>query len=366
LFKFSSLSRRDTAVRVRQTPRSAGDTEGWMLHLKLGPGRVAIVCAVAALAPGCTPDHVAKNAAALTEAARARAAAPPPRLAAAPGTPPPAGAQLAEQQNAERPFAGAPIEAMRPFVLKADAADRARAVQCLTQAVYYEAAREPLKGQEAVAQVVLNRVRHPAYPKSVCGVVYQGAAKATGCQFTFTCDGSLRWRPQPALWARAEDVARRALAGFVDADVGSATHYHAVYVAPYWAPTLTKMTQVGQQIFYRWPGGWGEPGAFVGRYAGHEAQLTPAVLRSGDARTPEGAPPAPALREVTLTVGGGVARAYKVADAAAPGGARTRMAGVLQPSRRRATPEEIQRINDGVAQAAKRLEAQTAPAGGIG
>jgi spore germination cell wall hydrolase CwlJ-like protein len=328
-----------------------------MPHPKFAAGRVAMLCAAAALAPGCTPDHVAKSAAALADAARAQVAAPEPPLASP--MPPIAAAQFAEQQNAERAFASAPIEAMRPFVLKAGVADRTRAVQCLTQAVYYEAAREPLKGQEAVAQVVLNRVRHPAYPKSVCGVVYQGAAKATGCQFTFTCDGSLRWRPEPALWARSEAVARRALAGFVDADVGSATHYHAVYVAPYWAPTLTKMTQVGQQIFYRWPGAWGEPGAFVGRYAGHEAQLTPAVLQSGDARTPEGAAPAPALRQVTLTVGGG-ARAYKVADPAAPGGTRTRVAGVLQPARRRATPEEIQRINDSIGEAEKRLDAGSA------
>jgi spore germination cell wall hydrolase CwlJ-like protein len=331
---------------------------------QLAAGRAVALCAAAALACACTPDHVARSASALAQAARARIAGPAPRLAIALQAPPapplpPTAAQLAEQLNAERPFAAAPIEVMRPFVLQADGEDRARALNCLTQAVYYEAAREPRRGQEAVAQVVLNRVRHPAYPKSVCGVVYQGAAKATGCQFTFTCDGALRWKPEPALWARSEAVARRALAGFVDPDVGSATHYHAVYVAPYWAPTLTKMTQVGQHIFYRWPGAWGEPAAFVGRYAGHEAQLTPAVLQSGDARTPRGQPP---LRQVTLAVGG-VARAYKVADPAAAGAAGGRVAGVLQPSRRRATPQEIQRINDSLAAVEKRLEAQEGGAG---
>jgi spore germination cell wall hydrolase CwlJ-like protein len=262
--------------------------------------------------------------------------------------------QTAEQINALRPFAATPIQPMRPFVFAGGAADRARAQECLSQAVYYEAAREPLQGQQAVAQVVLNRVRHPAYPKSVCGVVYQGSANATGCQFTFTCNGSLRWRPEPALWDRAQAVARRALSGFVDRDVGSATHYHAAYVAPYWAPTLVKMTQVGQHIFYRWTGAWGEPRAFTGRYAGREAELTQAVLRSDDPLAH-----AAAQREVTLAVAGDV-RTYKVADATAPNGQRTRVQGVLQPTRRQPTPEEIQRINDKLAALSQQLDAQSA------
>ena len=262
--------------------------------------------------------------------------------------------QTAEQINAQRPFASSPIQPMRPFVFTGGAADRERAQQCLSQAVYYEAAREPLNGQQAVAQVVLNRVRHPAYPKSVCGVVYQGSANATGCQFTFTCNGALRWRPDPALWDRAQAVARRALSGFVDKDVGSATHYHAAYVAPAWAPTLVKMTQVGQHIFYRWTGSWGEPRAFTGRYAGREAELTQAVLRSDDPLAH-----ATAQREVTLAVAGEV-RTYKVADATAPNGQRTRVQGVLQPTHRQATPEEIKRINDNLAALEQRLDAQRA------
>ena len=197
-------------------------------------------------------------------------------------------AATAQELNALRPFARLPIRPMRPFVLQATGEDRARALQCLSEAVYYEAAREPEVGQAAVAQVVLNRMRHPAYPKSVCGVVYQGAARATGCQFTFTCDGSLRYAPQADLWRRAQTVAGRALAGYVDKQVGSATHYHAQYVAPYWAPTLVKMTQVGQHIFYRWTGPWGEPPAFSGRYAGNEAYLTPAILGGLDQRTQGG------------------------------------------------------------------------------
>jgi hypothetical protein len=255
----------------------------------------------------------------------------------------------AEELNALRPFADLPIRPMRPFVLKASAEDRNRAVECLTQAVYYEAAREPEVGQEAVAQVVLNRVRHPAYPKSVCGVVYQGAARATGCQFTFTCDGSMRWAPEPALWRRARAVAERALNGYVDKSVGSATHYHAQYVAPYWAPTLVKMTQVGQHIFYRWTGPWGEPAAFTGRYAGGEAHLTSAILGGVDPRTQGGvfAPGlqgAPAERKVTLAVAGEV-RTYNVVDPTVPGGQRTRVMGVLTSSRRQPTPDEVKQIN---------------------
>jgi spore germination cell wall hydrolase CwlJ-like protein len=270
-------------------------------------------------------------------------------------------AETAEQLNALQPFAGLPIRPMRPFVLTVKGDDRDRAIECLSQAVYYEAAREPKVGQEAVAQVVLNRMRHPAYPKSICGVVYQGAARATGCQFTFTCDGSLRWAPEPALWSRAQAVAKRALAGYVDKDVGSATHYHAAYVAPYWAPTLVKMTQVGAHIFYRWTGPWGEPAAFVGRYAGREAELTPALLTGFDPRTQGGllAPEkqgVPALRKVTLAVAGEV-RTYTVADATASGGERTRVMGTIAMPRRKATPDEIKQINERLAIVERDLDA---------
>jgi len=255
----------------------------------------------------------------------------------------------AEEVNELRPFSGLPIRPMKPFVLQASGEDRARAVQCLAQAVYYEAAREPEVGQEAVAQVVLNRVRHPAYPKSVCGVVYQGSARVTGCQFTFTCDGSLRWAPQAGLWTRAKTVAERALNGYVDKAVGSATHYHAQYVSPYWAPTLVKMTQVGQHIFYRWTGPWGEPPAFTGRYAGGEAYLSPAVLGSLDARTQGGflAPEEQRIspdRKITLAVAGEV-RTYSVVDPTLPSGERTRVMGVLMSTRRQPTPDEVKRIN---------------------
>jgi hypothetical protein len=145
--------------------------------------------------------------------------------------------------------------------------DERRALLCLTQAVYYEAGFEPLEGRRAVAQVVLNRMRHPAFPKSICGVVYQGAGTGV-CQFTFVCDGALYRRPAEAAWNQAEQIARVALGGYVEKSVGEATHYHADYVAPRWAPLLSKVAAIGQHIFYRWPGGWGQPAAFTGRYAG--------------------------------------------------------------------------------------------------
>ena len=176
----------------------------------------------------------------------------------------------AQRINAAVPgFAGA-VSGATPFVLATSSVERGRAVQCLTDAIYYEAALEPREGQEAVAQVVLNRVRDPNFPNSVCGVVFQGSSNGGGCQFSFTCDGSLARAPAAWAWKQAEDVANRALNGYVAASVGTSTHYHADYVMPYWSPTLIKLKQIGRHIFYRWRGGAGEAGAFVQRYAGAE------------------------------------------------------------------------------------------------
>lgn len=176
--------------------------------------------------------------------------------------------------NAAIPISDEPNPAARSFrYTGADDHDRMRSIDCLTAAVFYEAAIEPLEGQRAVAQVVLNRLRHPAYPKTVCGVVFQGAERSTGCQFTFTCDGALARRPSVAGWARARRVASEALAGKVYKPVGWATHYHTNWVVPYWSNSLTKVANVGTHIFYRWEGGWGRPGAFRGRHAGLEPQI---------------------------------------------------------------------------------------------
>ncbi len=175
--------------------------------------------------------------------------------------------------NAEIPVSDQANPAARPFQLGGTAADRARSLDCLTAAIYYEAATEPTDGQRAVAQVILNRVRHPAYPSSVCGVVFEGARRPTGCQFSFACDGSLRRAPMQSYWDRAKSVAAAALNGYVYSPVGWSTHYHANYVMPYWAPTLVKSANVGLHIFYRWRGGWGRPAAFINHYSGTEPAI---------------------------------------------------------------------------------------------
>lgn len=173
--------------------------------------------------------------------------------------------------NAAHPTFGGDNPAAKPFKLNAEGVlDEARAVDCMTAAVYYEAAWETVDGQRAVAQVVLNRMRHPAYPKTVCGVVFQGSQRKTGCQFSFTCDGSMNRPLNAAAWSRSRQVAMAALNGQVMKKVGNATHYHANYVAPYWSPSLLKVGTIGAHIFYRWTGGAGLPGAFGGRYAGGE------------------------------------------------------------------------------------------------
>jgi len=172
--------------------------------------------------------------------------------------------------NAAIPLTDGPNPAAKPFRFKGDKVARTRALECLTSAIYYEAGQESTDGQRAVAQVVLNRARHPAFPSSVCGVVFEGSTRATGCQFTFTCDGSLYRGPARAAWDRAYKVAQAAISGSVYAPVGNATHYHANYVVPYWSATLAKNAVVGAHIFYRWAGGWGQPAAFVKAYAGRE------------------------------------------------------------------------------------------------
>ncbi|MCM8558385.1 cell wall hydrolase [Sphingomicrobium sediminis] len=186
----------------------------------------------------------------------------------------------AQSINASLPYAGGPNPAAARFAgASAGTRDHGRAHLCLTQAIYYEAGFEPVQGRRAVAQVVLNRVKHPAFPASVCGVVYQGARQPV-CQFSFTCDGSLNRAPAASAWARAKDIAAEALSGRVEPSVGMATHYHADYVAPKWAPMLAKVETIGTHIFYRWPGSWGRPGAFTERYIGEPAAAS--ALRPAD------------------------------------------------------------------------------------
>ncbi|WP_254603105.1 cell wall hydrolase [Sphingomonas bacterium] len=191
-------------------------------------------------------------------------------------TAPPTAAALA---FARSDFDGAP-----PFLaaMRSDE-DARRATDCLTQAVYYEARSEPVDGQRAVAQVVLNRVRDRAFPHSVCGVVFQGSERRTGCQFSFTCDGSMNRPLQLAAWGRARIVAQAALGGSVYAPVGSATHYHANYVSPWWAPSLMRIGAVGSHIFYRWRDALERALAFRQDYSGSEPGVAAAtaVVASG-------------------------------------------------------------------------------------
>jgi spore germination cell wall hydrolase CwlJ-like protein len=202
----------------------------------------------------------------------ALAAALPASDPAAPPLLPPAQAFLI---NAAMPISALPNPKATPFVLgKVDEVTRARALDCLTAAVYYEAASESDEGQAAVAQVVLNRVRSPSYPKSVCAVVFDGTADhggvggSGGCQFTFTCDGAMARTPSPAGWQRARRAAAAALDGAVAPAVGWSTHYHTQWVAPIWAPTLLKTAVIGAHVFYRPPA----RSAAV-RYAGSEPEI---------------------------------------------------------------------------------------------
>jgi hypothetical protein len=193
----------------------------------------------------------------------------------------------------------APGRAAEPFRLgAASKRDIEASLQCLTAAVYYEARSEGLEGQRAVAQVVLNRVRHPAFPKSVCGVVYQGSRRSTGCQFSFTCDGSLRHALEPEAWRRARRVAGMALAGGVYGPVGLATHYHTVSIHPWWAAAMRPAVTVGSHIFYRWRGEWGDPKSFRRPYLPAGEILQADRRGRGEAHTAE-----PQRAEVSMAFG---------------------------------------------------------------
>lgn len=129
---------------------------------------------------------------------------------------------------------------------------------CLANGIYFEARGESVRGQAAVAQVILNRVRNPAYPNSICGVVYQNDNWLNRCQFSFACDGRKKRIDSPANYKTAQEVAMAVTAGkiFIP-EVGSSTHYYANYVHPGWARTMQKMTKIGLHIFYRtYGGGW--------------------------------------------------------------------------------------------------------------
>ena len=207
-------------------------------------------------------------------AALAMPAEPLPAPLPGPTEAPPIPREDAVAMNDRVSFSTRPNPAAKPFRAGLEGPDADRSLDCLTAAAYYEAASEGDDGERAVVQVVLNRLRHPAFPKSVCGVVFQGSERATGCQFTFTCDGSLQRAPSAAGWRRAQEIAKAALAGKVYAPVGYSTHYHTNWVVPFWSGSLDKVVGVGSHLFFRWTGGWGRPGAFGGHYAGFEPNIS--------------------------------------------------------------------------------------------
>ena len=220
-------------------------------------------------------------------------------------------------------YAGAIARAMR---ISGSAGDQSRALTCLTQAIYYEAASEPDGGQRAVAQVILNRVAHRSYPNSVCGVVYQGSERVTGCQFTFTCDGALSRVPNRQFWLRAEGVARAALAGYVYAPIGLSTHYHTIAVHPSWSKSMDLVQTIGAHQFFQMVGPAGAPQAFSGIYAGAEPAAAPRPQVAGPAG------PDPALDPAAIE------RAYAAGLKQAQDGALVPTTTGLAPVRQNAAP----------------------------
>lgn len=207
----------------------------------------------------------------------------------------------ARARNAAAPFYSGKISPAPPFRFSGSPRDQSRAVECLALAAMAEAGGSDA-GQRAVIQVVLNRVRHPAFAKSICGVVFEGAERSTGCQFSFTCDGSLARRYNEAQWILARHRAAEMLAGAVYRPVGNATHYHTDWVYPYWSPKLVKLARVDTHLFFRWPGYWGSSRAMRIAYRGNEPDALAAAATNLAA--PASAP-APDLPADTPKVSGG-------------------------------------------------------------
>jgi hypothetical protein len=201
-------------------------------------------------------------------------AAEPPRIAVASLGPAPATPALSAIESIA-PGAGAPV----PLVLSdelAYARDEApvtsfptgpvdangkpvseKELWCMSQAIYFEARGESYKGQIAVAQVVLNRLHHRLYPKTICGVVFQNQTMRNACQFSFACDGIPERVTNAKAWRQAQEIAKGAIAGKLYVpEVGKATHYHATYVRPAWAPRMKKVTHIGHHIFYQFKRNW--------------------------------------------------------------------------------------------------------------
>jgi len=287
---------------VANTVRKGGNRRGGYGRDARSLAQLLLILPIASCVPALAGSGPATDLQ-IVDGPTVAAAPPPPREGAATGVLPgfegdtPGGSlegASAFQANADLPVAGLPSPAASSFAFRpATPVDQMRSLDCLTQAIYYEAGNQNEDGMRAVAQVVLNRVRHPSWPNSVCGVVYQGPMRAGGgCQFTFTCDGSLARTPVPTLWARARQYAAEALAGRTYPGVGLSTFYHANYVFPRWAPRLVKTATIGAHIFYRLPGLQGAPGAFSDAYAGGEPIVRGSSYMARAARGSAGALPA--------------------------------------------------------------------------
>jgi spore germination cell wall hydrolase CwlJ-like protein len=175
---------------------------------------------------------------------------------AAPGSGAPMPKTLSEQIAYAR--ADAPITVFDGTVKgKSGKKVSAKELNCMATAIYFEARGESYRGQVAVAQVVQNRVSHKLYPDTICSVVYQNKSKRNACQFSFACDGIPERVYDKKAWAQAEEIAKGVVAGDLYlTEVGYATHYHATYVRPHWAPRMKKVTKVGLHVFYQFKRGW--------------------------------------------------------------------------------------------------------------
>ncbi len=247
-------------MTITYEPR-AGDARALVVSLGLG-GLIGLAIGGAYIVGGVAREAVSKPL--LAQANRVQVPAPPSgtsqvaldQIPPAPVGPNfnPATASTSKSTSLRDRFSvafGLTRSVAPPFRFQG-ADDHARDTQCLAQAVYYEARGESASGQAAVAQVVLNRVRHPAFPKTVCGVVFQHVG--ADCQFSFACNGSMREPLDRAAWRRATAVADRALSGAVMAEVGAATHFQAARSESGWAGSLAKVAQIGEHIFYRFSG----------------------------------------------------------------------------------------------------------------
>jgi spore germination cell wall hydrolase CwlJ-like protein len=210
------------------------------------------------------------------------------------------------------------VRPAQPFSMAgASALDRGRALDCLSTAIYYEAASESDDGQRAVAQVILNRVRHPAFPSTVCGVIYQGSERATGCQFSYACDGSMARLRSSAAMARATRIAAAALNGYVMGAVGLATHYHTYAVTPSWNRSLVMTDAIGAHFFHRWKGYWGTAAAFSNaRY--HGGEPAPGPYRKIDPALPQLPPTSFAMTGAAPTIPGAASVARTEVSAIQP------------------------------------------------